>query len=163
MITRRCCLLLNRHNVHPIGIHQHPGRFLHHAPPPPATSATPTGTSSSSTASLAGKSGQMSPYQMELQNYLNKLRWYYRSQIAASRSTPLLAAAQQEPIKPSRQRRNGFMFSAVTLFIFPYLLLEDWLGHVYAMRSQQVLREARDKSTKCKVIEVKRVPTPSGR
>lgn len=172
MITRRFSLLLNRHHVHPLSIHQRfPGGAPPYAqgpPPPQSASTVPPGMVSSSTHAAgsapppSGKSATPSHYQLELQSYLNKLRWYYQSRIIAATPSAATSLGAEAASTPRRPRRNGFIFSAATLFMIPYLLVEDWLGHVYAMRTQQFLREARDQSTKCKVIEVKRTPTTLG-
>lgn len=171
MITRRCNLLLQRH--HPLGVRYqsypsppHGAQPAQHGPPPPPPAFgksppvvdVPAPSASSSVGSKASPSATApsTPYQLELQQYLNQLRWFYQSRLRAAQQTPLSA---QSPQTPRRHRRNGVAFSAATLFMIPYLIVEDWLGHIYAMRTQQRLRELRDQTTKCKTIEVKRVPT----
>jgi hypothetical protein len=166
MIVRRRPLLIHRPYFKPMGVHiprPPPHHALHHSgtvfphPPPSGGGAQP---SSISAGGLSMTPTGPTTYQLELQEYLTRLRWFYNSRAlspGASSLSSSTAGSQQQGNHHRRRQGVPFLLSAASLFFIPYMIVDDWLDHVYAARTRKYLREARDKTTKCKVIDVKRV------
>lgn len=146
MISHRSVLLFSKHSFRPIGVSSH-------RPNPPTLSSSSSTASSSS--SGVKEVAAPSQYQLQLQNYVQQLRWFYSKPVAPS-PAPHVAASTPTQQTTGRVRRRGILFSATTLFFIPYLIVDDWLDHVYAARTQSRLVEARAQSSKCKVIDVRR-------
>ncbi len=153
MISRRSALRFSKHSFRPIGVSSHRPN-----PPPPLSSSSPTSASLSSGGKVARAPSQ---YQLQLQDYVQQLRWFYSNPVAPSPAPPPPAsAASPTSTTPkaagSGTRRRGILLSATTLFFIPYLIVDDWLDHLYASRTRKRLVDARTQSTKCKVIDVRR-------